>query len=124
MTGGRTVFQEVDRSVRKLKFQLKSKLKQTEKRALSLIIYQIRREEISVLRLFQFELIGKWTSGNQSRTSTFLKAFVLKDECLFWKSLDPALGIFQMKSSKIWQPTFTHFHEPCFCNICQRQYYY
>ena len=86
MTGRPTLFQEDDRSVKKLKFNLN----QTEKRASTLIVYQIRREEISVLRLFQFELIGKWTSGNQSRTSTFWKALVLKDECFFWQSLDPA----------------------------------
>ena len=43
----------------------------TFKIALTPIIYQNRREENSVLGLFQFELIGKWTSENQSRTSTF-----------------------------------------------------
>ena len=64
-------------------------LYQTEKRALTLIIYLSGREEISVLRLFQFQLIGKWASGNQSRTSTFWKTLLLKDECLFWNFLDP-----------------------------------
>ena len=39
-----------------------------------MLINQICREEIAVLRLFQFESIRKWTSGNQSRTSTFWKA--------------------------------------------------
>ena len=34
----------------------------TFKIALTPIIYQSRREENSVLGLFQFELIGKWTS--------------------------------------------------------------
>ena len=38
-------------------------------------------KKISVLRLFQFdELIGKWMSGNQSRTSTLWKALALQDK--------------------------------------------
>ena len=51
----------------------------TFKIALTPIIYQNRREENSVLGL----LIGKWTSENQSRTSTFWKSLDLQDECLF-----------------------------------------
>ena len=48
-----------------------------------------QKEENSVSRLFQFGLIGKLTSENQSRMSTFWKALALQDECLFWNSLDP-----------------------------------
>ena len=44
-------------------FILTHNLYQTEKRALTLIIYQTRREEIAVLKLFQYELIRQWTSG-------------------------------------------------------------
>ena len=41
--------------------------------ALTPITYQNQREENSILRLFQFELIGKWTSENQSRTKYLLQ---------------------------------------------------
>ena len=62
---------------------------QTEKGTLTLIINQTQTEEIPVLKFFQYELIGKWTTGNQCRVSTFLKTLVLSEKNLFWKSLDP-----------------------------------
>ena len=74
MIGRLMVLQEVDRSIKQIKFILN--LYQKEKQALTLIIYQNRREEISVLKPFQYKLIGKRTSGNQSRTSN-LHAFNL-----------------------------------------------
>ena len=57
--------------------------------ALTLIIYQNRREENSVLRLFQFELIGKWTSENQRRMSTFWRALLPAGRVPFLKFFGP-----------------------------------
>ena len=69
MTGGPRVFREVDRSDKQIKFHPNRYLYQTEKRALALKIYQNRREEITVLRFFQY----KWKSKQDK--------YFLKDTC-------------------------------------------
>ena len=46
-------------------------------------------------------------NGNQSRTSTFWKALVQADECLFWKSFNPDFEYF-FQSDQLLLLTFYH----------------